>query len=631
MFFCSYAQTPVYQFNFDNSLANATNTFSLQNNGVTEVYATDRFGIANNAIQFTSSNYLSSDIMTNLPSGSSSFSVSFWVKYSSTGASTPIFWGTNTNNQGFAIRELVQNSSSTNSNFLVNGGGTLNLSHNVNHFTFLNQWYFYTVTHSTTVGTAAPVTKIYRDGVLIKSQNVAERNIVLSNVFRIGAFQTPSVVAQMNGVLDDLRIYNVTLTDTEVQNLYTSSGLPTVLPPTISSISTSNFTPTSSSVNYTIQTNGATTSTVIRYGSASNNLNQFFTAPVTTSTSASYNEVITGLNPATTYFYRVESVNSGGTTFSAVNSFTTAANASIVQNGLIAYYSFENNFNNHNNLHELIPTISVPVRNVTSGKYGNGVHFNSANQQELVNTSSLNSVLDGSEFSICYWVYSLVDQGGLSNPTHFSLFGSGFMRQQPSSSYQTLFRGYAQGSANFRLLSDTNSGGLGQWQHIAVVHKAGTNAAREFEVFVNGIQLSSYPAQATIQNLFKINSNFYLGGGGSTTQFFNGNIDELYIYNRALNTTEINYIKDYYDVALNVSDFEIFSNDVFVYPNPVETKFKVESKEPIKFIEIFTMDGRKVITSSESLIDLSSMPNGMYQIKVTKENNKIEVKKILKK
>lgn len=625
----SFGQTPVYQFNFDNSLANTTNSVLLQNNGTTETYTNDRFGTPNSAIQFSSSNYLNSTTMSNLPSGSSPFSVSFWVKYTATGASSTVFWGTNSNNQGLAIRELVQNSSNTSSNLLVSGGGGINVSHNVNHFTFTNQWYFYTITHSPTVGTTNPITKIYRDGVLIKSQNVAERNIVLNNAFTLGALQSTSSVAQMNAALDDFRVYDLALTDSEVQNLYSSSGLPSVLPPTISAIGTSNLTPNSATVNYTIQTNGASSSTVIKYGISATSLNMTFTAPLTTSSSASYNEVISGLNPATQYFYRIESINSGGTNFSAVNSFTTAANASVVQNGLVAYYSFENDFNSHNSLHELLPSSSIPLRNLMSGKYGNGVNFSSVNQQELVNNSSLNSVIDGSEFTISYWVNSTANIGGLQNPSHFVMFGSGFIRQQPSSSYQSLFRGYAQGASNFRTLTDTNSAGLGQWQHITVVHKAGTTNAREFEVYVNGVQLSSFVPQATIQSLFKIDPNFYLGGGGNSSTFFNGSIDELYLYNRALNLTEINYIKDYYDSAL--STISLSKSKFNLYPNPANDIVSISLDDELKSVEIYSLQGHKVLATTNKEFNVSQLNSGIYLVKVEDVSGNVSTQKMIKK
>ncbi len=622
------AQTPIYHFPFDNSISTVDASITLNNAGTTASFTSDRNGTANGAIQFSNTNYLWSTGLTNLPSGSNPFTVSFWVKYNAASTNTMLYYGTNLNNQALSIRESVQNSTTVTSNFITGSGGTIFLSHTANHYTLANQWYHYTVCYTPIVGSSAGSLKIYRDGILIRNEPAGNRNITL-NDFSIGAIPGSSN-AQMNGALDDLKIFNSALTDAQVTALYNSGSQPVVTAPTINAVSTSAITAFSAVVNFGISANGANATTVIRYGTAANALTQTYNCPSTTSSSV-FNETLTGLTASTTYYYQIESSNSAGTTTTpTVYSFTTTADPNVITNGLIAYYSFDN-FNSHNGLHNLTPSVSAPILDAVGGKVGLGARFESTSQQELINSTSLNSAIDGTEFTICYWVNSQAQATALGFPTHFEMFGSGFIRQNQSNGYGALNHGYATSASVFRTGGGAVSNLNGTWKHIAVVHKSGTINNKEFYVYVNGVLQAGFAPIANVPQLYKFNSNFVIGGGGMASKYFKGYIDEFYIYNRALEQTEIAAVRDNTTApALSINDIEGIAQPK-LYPNPAVDWIHVETVQNLKLVEFFTVQGQKVLESNQTVIDVSTLLPGIYIVKMQEKEGTITVQKLFKK
>lgn len=69
-------------------------------------------------------------------------------------------------------------------------------------------------------------------------------------------------------------------------------------------------------------------------------------------------------------------------------------------------------------------------------------------------------------------------------------------------------------------------------------------------------------------------------------------------------------------------DDEILSGGLSIYPNPVSELLTLESKTPIKKIEIYTILGQKVIQSSSELgtVSTESLSKGIYILKVFSEN-----------
>ena len=72
--------------------------------------------------------------------------------------------------------------------------------------------------------------------------------------------------------------------------------------------------------------------------------------------------------------------------------------------------------------------------------------------------------------------------------------------------------------------------------------------------------------------------------------------------------------------------------EIQVYPNPTQSKVKIESSEQMKSIELIDLTGKSILKKMDFLdnsIDLSAVKNGIYFMRITLENN-VVVKKITK-
>lgn len=614
-----YAQTPIHQFNFDGNVTNTASTVTLTTNAIS--YGNDRNGQANKSLYMgaTSTSQASANL-TNIPLGNSPRTISIWYRAdSSSSISNPLFsYGTDTFNNAIM---LTVNFDASNRMLLAEFGGVGNNTNAILSGTFnANIWHQYAITYTGTY------IKMYLDGALVNTMLLPSINTI-GTQFNVGnRISTNDLSA---GWYDDLQIYNTALTDAQVNQLYTNNSIVTVTPPTISSVSTSNITSNAATINYAINANGANATTIIRYGTSSGSLNQTYNCP-STSTTASFFETISGLSPSTTYYYRIESSNTAGTTITPTTyTFTTTSTASSITNGLVAYYGFEN-FNSHNGLHNLTPSASAPILDGIGGKVGLGARFESANSQQLVNSSSLNTALDGTEFTICYWVNSQANTSGQTFPTQFEMFGSGFARQQQSFGYAFLHKGYATNATTFNTAATSVTDINGTWKHIAIVHKSGTTNNKEFELYVDGVLQGGFAPIANVPVLHKFNSNFYIGGGGAANKYFKGYMDEFYIYNRALDATEINTVKDNTNAPLSASSFN--NNLKFnLYPNPANDVVSISLDNELKSVEVYSLQGQKVLVTTDKEFNVSQLNSGVYLVKVEDVNGNVSTQKLIKK
>lgn len=83
--------------------------------------------------------------------------------------------------------------------------------------------------------------------------------------------------------------------------------------------------------------------------------------------------------------------------------------------------------------------------------------------------------------------------------------------------------------------------------------------------------------------------------------------------------------------TLSATEFELDSNVVTAYPNPVKDILYINSKTDIERIAVYNINGQKVLQSSKTnQLNVSSLPIGMYIVKV-EADNAVKNIKILKK
>jgi len=114
----------------------------------------------------------------------------------------------------------------------------------------------------------------------------------------------------------------------------------------------------------------------------------------------------------------------------------------------------------------------------------------------------------------------------------------------------------------------------------------------------------------------------------TATNRYSGIIDDIRFYTSTL--TPANVTSLYNELAaLGTNDFTSFS-DFTVYPNPSNSVVTVSSAENIESIDIISLEGRNLKSTSGTSIDITALSNGIYVMKVKTTEGKIGTKKIIK-
>lgn len=379
--------------------------------------------------------------------------------------------------------------------------------------------------------------------------------------------------------------------------------------PTISAISAS-ASYTNSTISYSLNANSAATTSVVKYGLTSGSLSSQvagFSASGSAVTPGSAS--ISGLLPNTLYYYQIEAINSEGTATSTIGSFTTL---SLPTPLTIAEYSFDNTYNN---LLGSAPFASNAGTSFTTDRHGNtsgAININSTGS-----TATITGLPYGNApRTVSVWVK--VNAHNSAFPFHNTIFSYGAFSNSNAfgcsiTDGSTMALGY---NDNYVALSTNN---LSTWDHYVCAYD-GTNA----KVYKNGTLLGS---QAKVWNTINNSDVFRIGIGVGGEFWFNGAIDDLKIYNYVLTDTEISNL--YSNNTLSSSNFSQNNLEVALYPNPVNDVLNIETVLDIQSVEIYNIQGQKVLSSNQKQINVSSLAAGMYMVRIQDTDNNIATKKVV--
>lgn len=626
----SFGQTPIQVFNFENTMSNTTNTASFvgqgQNPAGNTSFSTGATGRLNSALSCAGggTSYLAT--ISNLPVGNSPRTISFWYRNDCTAfcAHRIFSYGAAASNQAYGAN--------IGAGGLVNYGFGNDLTGNWSN-QVQGQWYLYVCTFDGTNAT------IYRNGVQLATANKAGWNTAASTAFRLGA--SIDGTADLYGAIDDLKIYDVALSPAQVSAINNHRHANIVASAT--SMRENNITTTSATLNYRVDAGNLPTNVVLRYGTSAGVLNNIVTVQTglvnAALTEYSYN--LTGLNQSTSYYYTLTAENESGKTVLAERTFSTTVPFSAA--GLVAYFPFENNFMSQDGNHSFTAVATAP--GFTAGQVGQGVNFTNeltaGNSTALVNNSSLNASLTGSDYSLCFWVDpNYATTGNLSQyPTFAEFYAYAYVRQDLRTA--GISRGLAATATSFRASTpvnqgpDINTNGL---HHIALVHKSGTSANRvDAALYINGQFISTISTDADVSLLHRFNPKVFVGGGAdgsgneSANKRFRGIIDELYIYNRALNASEILAVMFNTNQTLATTKLNIAQLNFNLYPNPANSILNIDVATEIKSVEIYSLQGQKVLVASSKEINVSNLSSGIYMVQVEDVNGAVAIQKLVKK
>ena len=163
----------------------------------------------------------------------------------------------------------------------------------------------------------------------------------------------------------------------------------------------------------------------------------------------------------------------------------------------------------------------------TSGKIGGALSFDGANYASVTGASSLQPAA----YAVSAWVnYSQTDTNGGDVLSMGDSFG---LRVQPDGSVKTYF--YGGPAVGWRIAQSTSVNTKdGQWHHIV-----GQYNGSLLQVYVDGTKRDERSYSDSI--VYTLGTDLYLGkhGNGGDKHDFNGAIDQVRLYDRALSDSEI--------------------------------------------------------------------------------------------
>tara|TARA_B110000971_G_scaffold83653_1_gene85797 strand:+ start:528 stop:1460 length:933 start_codon:yes stop_codon:yes gene_type:complete len=283
------------------------------------------------------------------------------------------------------------------------------------------------------------------------------------------------------------------------------------------------------------------------------------------------------------------------------------------QNGLVAWYPFNNNYNDES---------------------GNGNDGSSSGTITFIDdreSNSLSSVQLGSgsvllpqvvfpytreeTFSISFWF------------THSSTSNARLMSTEcPEGNFRITNNSSVSGGfsiqygdyQNLSLSSPT------EWNHVAYVYNS-----RNEEVYLNGVlEVTNYDS---VTQAISYCHPLTLGAKASNinNDRWNGEIDDIGFWNRPLTSQEVSQL--YSGNTLGTNIFVNSDSEFKLVPNPTIGVFKIESKTPITKVEIYSISGKKVneVDSGFETISTDNLFNGMYILRIHSKNG-ISHKKLIK-
>lgn len=388
---------------------------------------------------------------------------------------------------------------------------------------------------------------------------------------------------------------------------FTTLGVPAL--PLISNVSSSAINNNSAKINYTLKPNHAPTTSVVKYGLASNALtNQVTGLTGDGAVDATGQVPLTSLVPLTTYYYQIDATNSVGTVSSAIGSFATVDVPAPLK---IAEYNFDNTYNNINGSNPFAQNAGTSFVTDRNGNANSAININ--------NTGSTASI-PGLPYENAARTVSLWVKTNTMNSTYNMVFsyGQGSNSNAFGASYNATVCEMFGYNNN---LSIASANANNTWYHFVYTYD-GTNA----KIYKNGALLTTVPKTWNTLNSSNI---FKLGIGVGNEFLFNGAIDDLQIYNYALGQADITSL--YTNNTLASQNFNPNNLEVSLYPNPTKEVLNIQMTNEVKTVEIFNLQGQKVLSSNQKQINTQNISAGIYLVNITDTNNNKISKKIIKK
>jgi len=310
-------------------------------------------------------------------------------------------------------------------------------------------------------------------------------------------------------------------------------------------------------------------------------------------------------------------IYNGLMTQAQIDEFNTPAPAPAT---LVYHFPFNGNFNSVINTATL--TATTPPNFVS-----NGTTSNSAAEIRVAATAASRNANALSANNL-----TLLPLGNAPRSVAFRVrFDTGVTGEQYIFGWGTAFESFAyigsQLSTNFNVnawgagnqKSFSNTVNSTDWYNYAVTYDGSFS-----RVYRDGVQIGT--AQA--QNLITDTNNLYIGKA-LNVDFGQGEflLDDLKIYTGVLTPSEIMALSQ---SNLSNNDFKNSNLQFSMYPNPTNDVLNIDMEKEVKTVEIYSLQGQKVLSATTKEINVSSLSNGTYLMRLEDIDGAIQTQRFIK-
>ncbi len=329
----------------------------------------------------------------------------------------------------------------------------------------------------------------------------------------------------------------------------------------------------------------------------------------------------------------------------AVCGISLAAQAQIPVTGLNAHWPFDGNANDVSGNNNNGTVFSATPANDRFGNPNKAYAFNGTTSHIDVPNSTTIDMPNTQNFSISFWVKYRTNSSDIQimakhlNGSFNGYFffakstNLGYCNSPGSMSYYIASGAQGDACANSPIANDTTN-----WYFITGIHNAQLNTT---QLYVNsvlqndvGSKTGSSSNTADLQFGAVKNGNIY-------TNFFNGYLDGVRIYNRILTQAEVNSLYNEPNPTVDISELSLNTNLFSVAPNPASNELTIQTSEIVKnnldqpiVLSIYSLDGKLVKSETISVnqlntnikISISELKTSLYNINLRSGNYTQNVK-----
>jgi hypothetical protein len=302
------------------------------------------------------------------------------------------------------------------------------------------------------------------------------------------------------------------------------------------------------------------------------------------------------------------------------NLFSQSLPSYVPTNGLVGWWPFNGNANDESGNGNNGTVNGATLTTDRFGNAGKAYSFDGINDRIKI---SHNSNFTNDTGSVSLWFNSNQLPTVIDNQD--CLFGKGWGYPQiVLRNDGKVYLSIANSTSSFSSISSNNFLPINQWFNVVCIYKGAS-----LNIYINAVSSNSQTITPAPNFYSYCNSDYFIGGfrhlnncmPNDSVQFFNGKLDDIGIWNRALTQAEITALYTSNGVGIQGQSL----NQISIYPNPAKTQITITSKSELtgKSIKVYDALGKvvyeNVIKPNQLTLNIAAWANGIYTIAIPEQ------------